>query len=307
MKSFAERYAKYIVIFAIFLGSTSGTLGKLITADSMAIGFFRLSFSLPFFLIPVLLRKREELKAVSTKDLLWSVGSGVFLFCHFFCWFTAVKNTTVASAIILADLHPLVVMGITVIVLKKKVPLQAAIGVIVSLLGGAIVIGFDYSFSGNHLVGDIFALGAAFAMGIYFSIGGVLRKRISGDIYIMLLFFSCWCCFAIGMVATSTPIVGYPLSDYLWLIVMTALCQLGAHAVFNWSMGFVSSLYLSAWGISEIVAAALLAMLILGEVPSLSKIIGGMVVITGLLYYNFHENDGASANQNHILPTHKKV
>lgn len=291
MKQTAERYVRFIVVLAVISGSTSGILGRLITADSMAIGFYRLTLALPFFLVPVLLRKREALKSIPARDLLWSAISGMFLFWHFLCWFIAVKNTTIASAIILADLHPLIVMGITVVIIKKRIPVRAAVGVFVALLGAGVVVGFDYSIVGSHIYGDVMALFAAVAMGIYFCIGGVLRKDIPGDIYITLIFTVCWICFTLGMVITDTPFFGYPLSDYLWLVVMTILCQLGAHAVMNWSMRFVPSLYVSAWSTAEIVSAPLLALWVFGEMPGLTKIIGGIIVIAGLLYYNYHEND----------------
>lgn len=291
MKLIAERYVKYAVVLAVISGSTSGILGRLITADSMAIGFFRLTFALPFFLVPVLLNKRHILKVLPKRDLVWSGISGMFLFWHFLCWFIAVKNTTISSAIILADLHPLIVMGITVVVLKKKVPVRAAVGVFVALLGAALVLGLDFSFGGNDIYGDIMALFTALAMAVYFCIGGVLRKEIPGDIYITLVFSACWSCFAIGMLVTGTPMLGYPASDYLWLIVMTIFCQMGAHAVMNWSMRFVPALYVSAWGTAEIVSATILALWIFGEVPGPTKILGGTIVMVGLLYYNYHEND----------------
>lgn len=291
MKQIAERYVKYAVLLAVIFGSTSGIMGRLITADAMAIGFFRLTIALPFFLIPVLLRKRESLKAVPTRDLVWSAISGMFLFWHFLCWFLAVKNTSIASAIILADLHPLIVMGITVVILKKKIPIRAALGVFVALTGAGLVMGFDISFAGDQIFGDIMAIFTAIAMGIYFCIGGVLRKDIPGDIYVTLVFSACWVCFTIGMLATGTPFLGYPLSDYLWLIVMAIFCQIGSHAVLNWSMRFVPSLYVSAWGTAEIVSAPLLALWVFGEMPGPTKVIGGVIVIAGLLYYNYHEND----------------
>ena len=298
MRHTVEYHAKYIVILAVLLGSTSGIMGKLITADAMAIGFFRLTLALPFFLFPVLHHKRHELVSLSKKDFLWSGLSGMFLFWHFLCWFTAVKNTSIASAIILADLHPLMVMAITVFILKKKIPLQAAFGVILALVGGALVVGIDFGSSGHHLFGDMMAIATAAAMGLYFSIGGVLRKRIPGDLYITLVFSACWSCFAIGMILTKTPVFGYPISDYLWLMAMTVLCQLGAHAVLNWSMRYVTALYVSAWSTAEIVTAPLLALLVLGEIPGISKIIGGIIVIGGLLYYNYHEGDILRARKN---------
>lgn len=284
-----DSYARAIVVLAVIMGSTSGILGKLITADAMAIGFFRLTFALPFFVLPVLISRRSALRQVAAKDVFLSLASGMFLFWHFLCWFLAVKSTSVASAIILADLHPLVVMAITLVVLKRQIPGKAILGVFAALAGAAAVVGSDLFHSGNTLEGDLLALATAVTMGIYFSIGGQVRGRVAGDLYILMVFSSCWVFFTIGMILTRTPVTGYPLSDYLWLLVMTVLCQLGAHAVMNWSMAHVSALYVSAWGTAEIVSATLLALVVLGEVPGPAKIAGGAIVIAGLLYYNRHE------------------
>ena len=49
---FIAKYAKVLTVLAVLCGATSGVLGKLITAPSMAIGFWRLSIALPFFIIP---------------------------------------------------------------------------------------------------------------------------------------------------------------------------------------------------------------------------------------------------------------
>jgi len=291
MRQTAERYVRYAVLLAVVLGSTSGIMGRLITADSMAIGFFRLTLALPFFLIPVAIHRRDALKALPVRNVVLSGVSGFFLFWHFLCWFTAVKHTTIANAIILADMHPLIVMAIMVVVLKKKIPIRAVVGVVVALLGASLVLGFDISFAGANLYGDVMAIFTAVAMGVYFCIGGMLRKDVPGDLYVTIVFSACWFCFAVGMAVTKTPVFGYPLSDYLWLTAMAVFCQIGCHAVLNWSMRFVPALYVSAWETAEIVSASLLAMWAFGEIPGPTAILGGAIVIAGLLYYNYHEND----------------
>ena len=43
--NFFQRNANYIVILAVMASSTSGIFSKLITANSMTIGFYRLTFS----------------------------------------------------------------------------------------------------------------------------------------------------------------------------------------------------------------------------------------------------------------------
>ena len=259
----------------------------------MVTGFWRLTVALPFFLVPVLVNneKREKLKNVSGRDYFWCFVAGAFLFGHFFSWFNAVKFTNVASASVLAALHPLVVLLVTVFIYRKKVSLKSVAAIAVALVGGAIIVGADYSsFAGGSLKGNILAFLAALFMGLYFSVGDSVRKRVDGGIYVLLVFFACWVCFSLGILITGTPVLGYSTSDYIYILAMTFICQIGAHAVFNMCIGYVSSLYVSTWEAGEPVFATIMAVIFLGQVPKSYEIIGCVVVVAALLYYNRQEN-----------------
>ena len=288
-KSFLERYVKIIVVLAVMAGSSSGIFGSVIEAPSMAIGFWRLTLGLPFFAVPVLLRNRESLKQISKKDYMWTFAAGAFLFGHFFTWFNAVKMTNIASAVVLAALHPLVVLVITVFVLKRKVGRRPVMGIVLALLGGVLIAGLDYrQLTEGNFTGDILAFLAGAFMGIYFAIGNEVRKNVPGSTYVFLVFLSCWICFSVGMIVSGTPALGYSASDYLYIIGLTLVCQIGAHAVFNLCFGYVDSLYVSAWESGESVFAILMGILFLGQIPASWEIIGCAVVVIGLLYYNYY-------------------
>lgn len=292
-KGFIARHAKIATVLAVVFGATSGILGSLISASSMAIGFWRLTIALPFFIIPALTssEKRQQLKAIAPSDYLWCFVSGAFLFGHFFSWFNAVKLTNIASASVLAALHPLVVLLVTVFIYKKKVSIKSVAAIIVALIGGVIIVGADYNtFAGGNLTGDIFAFMAAMFMGLYFSVGDAVRKRVDGGLYVLLVFFSCWICFTAGMICTGTPVLGYSAMDYVLLIVMAFLCQIGAHAVFNLCIGHVSSLYVSTWETGDSVFAIIMAVIFLQQIPKLYEIIGCIIVVCALLYYNKQES-----------------
>ena len=287
------RYAKIITVVAVVFGATSGILGSLVEAPSMVTGFWRLTVALPFFLVPVLVNneKRGKLKNVSGRDYFWCLVAGAFLFGHFFSWFSAVKFTNVASASVLAALHPLVVLLVTVFIYRKKVSLKSVAAIAVALVGGAIIVGADYSsFAGGSLKGNILAFLAALFKGLYFSVGDSVRKRVDGGIYVLLVFFACWVCFSLGILITGTPVLGYSTSDYIYILAMTFICQIGAHAVFNMCIGYVSSLYVSTWEAGEPVFATIMAVIFLGQVPKSYEIIGCVVVVAALLYYNRQEN-----------------
>ena len=293
MSNFIAKYAKIATIFGVIFGAMSGILGKLITAPSMAIGFWRLTMALPFFAIPILSKKsdRQLLKSVEKKDMIWCFVSGAFLFGHFFSWFNAVKFTNVAGASVLAALHPLVVLLVTVFIYKKKVSWKSVAAIIVALIGGAIIMGADFStIAGGRMKGNIYALMAGIFMGLYFSVGDYVRKRVEGRIYVLLVFFSCWVCFSAGMLITGTPAIGYTAMDYVYLAVMAVLCQIGAHAVFNMCIGHVSSLYVSTWEAGEPIFTTLMGIIFLARIPTAYEIAGCIIVVGALLYYNKQES-----------------
>ena len=162
-------------------------------------------------------------------------------------------------------------------------------GIILALLGGVLVAGLDYQqLSSGNFTGDVLAFLAGLFMGLYFTIGNEVRKNVPGSTYVFLVFFACWICFAIGMVATGTPALGYSLSDYLYIIGLTLVCQIGAHAVFNLCFGYVDSLYVSAWESGESVFAILMGVIFLGQIPTSWEILGSVIVVIGLLYYNYY-------------------
>ena len=92
------------------------------------------------------------------------------------------------------------------------------------------------------------------------------------------------------MICTGTPALGYSATDYLYLIGLTLVCQIGAHAVFNLCFGYVDSLYVSAWESGESVFAIILGIIFLGQMPESWELLGSAIVVVGLLYYNYSTN-----------------
>ena len=291
--NFIAKHARIAVVIAVICGACSGPLSALTAAPAIGIGFWRLTIVLPFFLIPVLMssEKKAQLKAVSKKDFIWCFISGVFLFGHYMSWFNAVKMTNVASAAVLATFHPIVVLLITVFVMKKKVGWKSVAAIFVALCGGAVIMGFDIAaLTSGQMAGNILGLFTGIFMGLYFAVGGHVRKRVDGSLYVLLVFATCWACFAVAAACTGTALLGYTFADYMYMAIMAILCQIGAHAVFNMCMGHVNSLYVSTWETADPVFSILIAVITLGQIPKMYEVVGCIVVVAALLFYNYQES-----------------
>jgi drug/metabolite transporter (DMT)-like permease len=294
------RNAKKIVVFAAVAASFSAIFVRLVNASAVAIGFYRLTFAVPFFAVAVLLKHREELKKLTIKQIAFSMLGGFFLAGHYFTWFTALGHTTVASAVVLCNISPIIILIITTLIFREKTTGKAVIGVVIALVGAAIITGGDYSFAGKAIFGDIMAFCGALFYSLYFLVGRRMRKEINAPVYVFIVFTACWASFLVGMFVTDTPFTGYSAQDFIYLFAFAMVCSIGAHAVFNWCLGHVSPLYISTIETGESIFAAILAAIIFGEIPTLWQMIGGGITICGLLYYNYHDIDAAPEMEDNL-------
>ena len=281
--------SKIIVVIATMAGAASVIFIRLIEMSPVSMGFYRLGFALLLFAAPILAGGYRGYKGLMGKDVFSCVFVGFLLFCHFFCWFAAVQNTSIASASVLFSLHPLVVLTGSVFAFRQKVSLRAVFGILTIILGGAIIAGGDHSFAGGYTYGNIMAFMSAVFFGSYFLMGRALRAKMPLLNYVFLVFGVCWLCFTAAMFVTKTSFTGYSARDYFWVFVMALVCQLTAHVLFNWCVRRASSLYVSVWASLDPVFATVFGVIFFMEIPAVWQYVGGAIAISGLLYYNYNE------------------
>ena len=293
--NFFQKNARYIVLIAIFIGAFSGIFARIIDASPMAIGFYRMLFSIPFFAFPVLIssEKRQIMTHMTKMEWFLSLCAALSLYGHYMCWFKAVKLTNMATAATLESLHPLTVLVISLFLFKRRVGLKAVIGIFLAILGGVIVAmggsGVGTLLADQSSLGNFLAFSSSVCLGLYFIFSKVVRDGgLRADVFIFVIFSMCGIMFAVTMAATGDHFTGYSRSDYLYMFAMALLCQIGAHALINWAFGYVSDLYVSTWQTFEGVVTIVLAYFFFAEAPTAVQIIGGFIAFGGLLYYNLN-------------------
>ena len=63
------------------------------------------------------------------------------------------------------------------------------------------------------------------------------------------------------------------------------------HSIFSWCLKYFSPAFVSASKLCEPVVAAVFAVFLFGEVPSLAVFAGGAMILGGVLYYSKIESD----------------
>jgi len=293
-----QKNAKAVVLVACLAASTAPIFIRMSgEMPALAIGFYRLLIAMPVFLFPVLTTHRDKLRAVTTPRLWYCVLSGFFLFLHFFTWNLSIAKTTIASASVISSLHPIIIVVLSALFFQEKTRGKVIIGVVLALIGSAIITGGDYSFSKEALFGDFLAFLAGFFMALYLMAGRRLRPHIHSTVYMFLVFGSALVFFAIAMVGTGDAFVGYATSTWLSILALGIINQIFVHGVFNWSLGYVSPLYVSTSQTGIVVFAAIMAFFLFAEIPTLWQYIGGIVTIAGIVWYNYYESRPGAPNR----------
>ncbi|MBV8527346.1 MAG: DMT family transporter [Candidatus Dormibacteraeota bacterium] len=209
------------------------------------------------------------------------VLAGVLLGGHFLLWTASLGLTSVAASVLLVSVHPLLVAPAARWMLGERVPLFAVAGIALALAGTLVTCLGDLRISSSALAGDGLALGGAVCLAGYLLIG----RGVRGSIGVAPYSAAVYAVVALTAVVTAAAQRGVSVPSGRTLLACLALavvCTIGGHTVYNWALKHVRALAVSTSFLGEPPLAALLALAILGDVPPLATVLGGVLILAGL-------------------------
>lgn len=267
-------------------------------APSIVIAAGRLSLAALVLTPFALTRHRGEIRALSRRDLAWAAASGLFLGIHFATWITSLEYTSVASSVVLVSTSPLFVALMGTWALREYPSRRLASGMLVALAGGAVVglsgacaIGpsgvacaLETLGESRSMLGNALALAGAVAGASYLLIGRHLRAKLSLIPYVFLVYAVAAVVLWAGMLASGHTPLGYSAKLYLWLVLLALVPQLIGHSMFNWALRYLPAAYVSVTVLGEPIGSTWLAFVLLGERPSPIMLVGGLLILTGIVF-----------------------
>ena len=207
--------------------------------------------------------------------------AGILLGGHFLLWTASLGLTSVAASVLLVSVHPLLVAPAARRMLGERVPLPAAIGITLALAGTLATCAGDLRISPSAIAGDGLALAGAVCLAGYLLIG----RGVRGSIGVAPYSVAVYAVVAVTAVVTAAAQSGLRAPSGRTLLACLALavvCTVGGHTVYNWALRHVRALAVSTSFLGEPPLAAILAVAILGNVPPLLTVIGGVLILSGL-------------------------
>jgi len=270
-----------LLVVGVLGTSTAAPLIKAAAAPSLAIAFWRMAMA-SGVVVPFAFGRsggRAELR-MGRRSRWLSVGAGVLLAGHFACFIPAVSLTTVASAVALVAMQP-AWAALILRVRGERMAGQAWLGVGLAIAGAFLLSGVDVTVSGRALLGDVLALVGGALAAAYRVVGAEVRRTVSTTAYTAVCYpVAAGVLLAVCLVSGSA-LGGYSGSTWLRLAALALLAQLLGHSVFNLVLKTVSPTIVSVALLFEIVGAALLAAVFLGQNPPAAAIPAAAVIALG--------------------------
>jgi len=226
--------------------------------------------------------RRDEVRAMTRRDLGLLALSGLFLGLHFAAWIASLEYTSVASAAVLVAMGPVfVALGSWLLWRERPGPLLS-LGILLAAAGSITISWADFGQGGDHLLGDLLALAGGVMVAGYLMIGRRVRGRLSLAAYITLVYGTGMLALLAVLLLTGQPLLGFTPAAWGWVLALGLGPQLVGHSSLNWALRYLSATFVSVVTLAEPIASSILATLILAERITWPTLAGGCLVLTGI-------------------------
>jgi len=217
------------------------------------------------------------------KNLKWSenpklqILRGITLLSANICFFYSISIISMAKALTLAFIAPLVTTALSTIILGENVGIKRWSAVIVGFLGSLVVIRPGLI---EFNLATLAALGTGFFYGVYLII---TRKLHTVDNPLLTLLITG----VVGALISSlfVPIIWINLSQsqWLWLALMGIFACLG-HLLLIYSLRYADASKLAPFGYFEIVTTIILGYYFFQDFPDIWTFTGLFIIISSGVY-----------------------
>jgi drug/metabolite transporter (DMT)-like permease len=254
--------------------------------NSIEIAFWRLAAAtLLVELLGIITRQRLVLQRQQVPRFLFY---GLVTALHFVFYIASLSFTTIAHTLAITYTSPIFVTLFSALVLREPLPSRKYLGIGVTIVGIAIMAGFEPHYTACSLQGQCMVLGDSLAIlsALCFSIYSIAGRgerdrhplfRYTTNVYGMA---ALWLLPVVPFFAFQHT---YPLAA-AGAVVALGIFPLGlGHTLYNASIRKVHATYANLIATQEVTGGVLLGILFLHEIPSFTTIIGGVVTLMGIL------------------------
>jgi drug/metabolite transporter (DMT)-like permease len=236
--------------------------------------FYRLFFSI-FLLFPFFLPRAKSNSSIKSWAVSFPLLAGVFTAFDLALWTSSLSYTTAANATLLGNTAPLWVALGTWLILRQQLSLAFWRGLAITLIGAALIMGTDFILHPRFGIGDVMATLTGFFYGGYYLFTERSRIHFDPVSHIWLVGIGASITLFVINAAFHYPLTGFDTQTWLVFLATAIVSQLIGYMALAYALGHLPASIVAPTMVLQPVVTAILAIPLLGEIPSIWQGIGG--------------------------------
>lgn len=252
---------------------------------SLIIAFYRMLWCSLLVAVVVLWQGSlpATVKALDRRNWLTTIAAGFFLALHFACWIGALQYTSVAGALVLYSIHPVLTLLLAPLVLREHAGRLAYVAVVITMIGVSLIAFTSGGEGESGLFGNILGLGSALFMAFYLIVARKMRGEIALSPYLLLVYSSAAVLLLLMSMSLGYELIDYPAKSHLFMVLLALVPTGIGHSLLNWASRHIAAYKVNLSSLGETVIASVLAYFIFAEVPGFWFYPGALIILVGIV------------------------
>ena len=271
-----------ILYLAIFLLALNGLFSKVIPLDSVSITQIRSVIAAIALFVFAVIRKRA-IKLDGHNQYLGVFIIGMILGLHWISFYHSMQVSTVAIGMISLFTYPVITVVLEPFFNKKHIRVSDVVAGIFVIIGIFIMVMDDFNqFDNSSVQGVLWGVLSA----VLFSIRNLLQKyyysSVSSDSLIMYQVLAI--SFMLIIFIDYSSVSELDLQGWGLLILLGVVSTATAHSLLSYSLKHLEAKSVAMISCLQPLFATFFAWLLLDEKPTVSIVMGGLIIISVALY-----------------------
>jgi len=214
-------------------------------------------------------------------DRLQFVGFGLAAALHFLSYIASLSFTTIAQSLALVYTAPIFVTIFSAIFLQEPIAPRKWLGAMVTMIGIAVMVGFEAQLNARMLFGDALALVSAITFGLYSVAGRSQRQRYGLFTYAGTVYALAALWVAPAALLSLTP-SDYTARSVAAVVALGLLPMALGHTLYNAALRRTHATTVNLIATQEVTGGVFLGWLLLGQMPQPNEIMGIALALIGI-------------------------
>lgn len=272
----------FAVHSAVLIFGLTALFSKLITLTAIEISMLR-SIIAACFIAAILVWQKKSLRLSKLKDYAIVFVIGLLLALHWVTYFHAMQVSTIAVGVISLYTFPIITVFLEPFFHGQKLHLKDIAIAFIALFGVYLLVP-EFSINNQTTQGFLWGILSA----LLFALRNILQGRYFTHCSARhSLFYQTLVTFLILLPFSYSVIPSVNINQWQQLLVLGLVFTALPHTLFAFSLLTLKAKTVGLVACVQVVYATSFAALFLNEIPELSTIFGGLIIITAAMYESY--------------------